>query len=141
MTCIANYDSNKGKIIQDSECRCEKCYKEHGEGLYKIGKRDALRKVLKTEIQWSVGQIDKDFPEWTLETIIVGDGTLENIKFVNRVLDDNSDYQDVITFAKDGTVKSIWLAADENFKKAQKQVTDYIISSETAINKLRKFNI
>ena len=38
----------------------EKEYENHGDIMYKIGKQDAFRSVLKTEVSWSVKMTDEE---------------------------------------------------------------------------------
>ena len=96
--------------------------------MYKIGKQDAFRSVLKTEVSWSVKMTDED---WDLDTIVVGDGSLKDIRFIKTVLSDeqNSDgsfkREIVESTAKNGTVKEVWLAADRAYKEAVKLYGDW----------------
>tara|TARA_Y100001938_G_C7725162_1_gene251893 strand:+ start:61 stop:459 length:399 start_codon:yes stop_codon:yes gene_type:complete len=106
----------------------QKQYDEHGNILYEIGKCSAFQFVLKTQVVWSVKMADE---KWNLDTVIIGDGSLKNISFINSVLTDEKDAdgdyipQNVITKAKDGTVKEVWLAADRAYKKAKKLYGDW----------------
>ena len=106
----------------------EKEYENHGDIMYKIGKQDAFRSVLKTEVSWSVKMTDED---WDLDTIVVGDGSLKDIRFIKTVLSDeqNSDgsfkREIVESTAKNGTVKEVWLAADRAYKEAVKLYEDW----------------
>ena len=106
----------------------EKEYKRHGDSLYEIGKASAFQSVLKTQVHWSVKMINDN---WDLDTVIIGDGSLKNIPFIKTVLTDDKDSNDhyirknVISKAKDGTVKEVWLAADRAYKKANKLYGDW----------------
>ena len=106
----------------------EKEYESHGDIMFKIGKQEAFKSVLKTEVSWSVKMPDEN---WDLDTIIVGDGSLKDIRFIKTVLSDeqNSDgsfkREIVESTAKDGTVKEVWLAADRAYKKAVKLYGDW----------------
>ena len=101
----------------------KKEYESHGDMMYEIGKQEAFKSVLKTEVSWSVKMSDKN---WDLDTVVVGDGSLKNIRFIKTVLSDeqNSDgsykREIVESIAKDGTVKEVWLAADRAYKEAVK---------------------
>ena len=106
----------------------EKEYKRHGDSLYEIGKESAFQSVLKTQVKWSVKMTDDN---WDLDTVIIGDGSLKNIPFIKSFLifdkDENGDFirKHVITKAKDGTVKEVWLAADRAFRKARRLYGDW----------------
>ena len=63
----------------------EKEYKQHGDILFEIGKQDAFKSILKTEVSWSVKMSNEN---WDLDTIGVGDGSLKNIRFIKTVLSD-----------------------------------------------------
>ena len=120
----------------------EQEYQEHGEILFNIGKSDAFKSVLKTEVVWSVRMPQKD---WNLDTVIIGDGTLKNICLVKTVLSDAKDSKGnfikeyIFTEAKDGTVREVWLAADRAYKKAVKLYDDWHYFLE--IVELRNNNI
>ena len=122
----------------------EKEYENHGDIMYKIGKQDAFRSVLKTEVSWSVKMTDED---WDLDTIVVGDGSLKDIRFIKTVLSDeqNSDgsykREIVESIAKDGTVKEVWLAADRAYKEAVKLYEDWHYFLEIVELKGRKTKI
>ena len=119
----------------------EKEYESHGNIMYKIGKQDAFRSVLKTEVSWSVKMPDED---WDLDTVVVGDGSLKNIRFIKTVLSDeqNSDgsykREIVESIAKDGTVKEVWLAADRAYKEAVKLYGDWHYFLESVVLKGRE---
>ena len=106
----------------------EKEYKRHGDSLYEIGKASAFQSVLKTQVHWSVKMINDN---WDLDTVIIGDGSLKNIPFIKSFLifdkDENGDFirKHVITKAKDGTVREVWLAADRAFRKARRLYGDW----------------
>ena len=106
----------------------EKEYESHGDIMYKIGKQDAFRSVLKTEVSWSVKMPNED---WDLDTIIVGDGSLKDIPFYKQVLTDEQDSNGsfireyVKSTAKNGTVKEVWLAADRAYKEAVRVYEDW----------------
>jgi len=106
----------------------KKEYDGHGNSMYEIGKESAFQSVLKTQVHWSVRMTDDN---WDLDTVIIGDGSLKNIPFINTVLTDDKDSdgnyirKNVITKAKDGTVKEVWLAADRAYKKARRLYGDW----------------
>ena len=66
----------------------KKEYESHGDMMYEIGKQEAFKSVLKTEVSWSVKMPNED---WDLDTIIVGDGSLKDIPFYKQVLTDEQD--------------------------------------------------
>ena len=119
----------------------EKEYKQHGDILYEIGKQHAFKSILKTEVSWSVKMSDEN---WDLDTIIVGDGSLKDIRFIKTVLSDkqNSDgsfsTEIVESIAKDGTVKEVWLAADRAYKEAVKLYGDWHYFLESVVLKGRE---
>ena len=106
----------------------EKEYKQHGDILFEIGKQEAFKSVLKTEVSWSVKMPNED---WDLDTIIVGDGSLKDIPFYKQVLTDEQDSNGsfireyVKSTAKNGTVKEVWLAADRAYKEAVRDYEDW----------------
>ena len=106
----------------------KKEYESHGDMMYKIGKQEAFKSVLKTEVSWSVKMPNQD---WDLDTIIVGDGSLKDIPFYKQVLTDEQDSNGsfireyVQSTAKDGTVKEVWLAADRAYKEAVRVYEDW----------------
>ena len=106
----------------------EKEYKSHGDMMYEIGKQEAFKSILKTEVSWSVKMPDEN---WDLDTIVVGNGSLKDIPFYKEVLtedlDDEGSYitEFVKSTAKNGTVKEIWLAADRAYKEAVKLYGDW----------------
>ena len=106
----------------------EKEYKSHGDMMYEIGKQEAFKSILKTEVLWSVKMPDEN---WDLDTIVVGNGSLKDIPFYKEVLtedlDDEGSYitEFVKSTAKNGTVKEIWLAADRAYKEAVKLYGDW----------------
>ena len=83
---------------------------------------------IRDRVHWSVKMTDDN---WDLDTVIIGDGSLKNIPFIKSFLifdkDENGDFirKHVITKAKDGTVKEVWLAADRAFRKAKKLYGDW----------------
>ena len=95
---------------------------------YRQGKASVFQSVLKTQVDWSVRMTDFN---WDLDTVIIGDGSLKNIPFINTVLTDDKDSdgkyirKNVITKAKDGTVREVWLAADRAYKKARRLYGDW----------------
>ena len=97
-------------------------YDKHGNMMYDIGLSHAFKTVLKTDVSWSV---QMPLPNWDLDTVIIGDGSLKNIPFVNNILTMNHGQQNIITRAKNGTVKEVWLAADRAYKKAKKLYGDW----------------
>ena len=99
-------------------------YDKHGNIMYDIGLSHAFKTVLKTDVSWSV-QMPKGLERWDLDTVIIGDGSLKNIPFVNNILTMNHGQQNIVTRAKNGTVKEVWLAADRAFKKAKKLYGDW----------------
>ena len=106
----------------------EKEYESHGDMMYEIGKQEAFKSVLKTEVSWSVKMPNED---WDLDTIIVGDGSLKDIPFYKQVLTDEQDSNGsfireyVQSTAKNGTVKEVWLAADRAYKEAVRDYEDW----------------
>ena len=106
----------------------EKEYESHGDIMFKIGKQEAFKSVLKTEVSWSVKMPDDN---WDLDTIIAGDGSLKDIPFYKQVLTDEQDSNGsfireyVKSTAKDGTVKEVWLAADRAYKEAVRVYEDW----------------
>tara|TARA_R100001594_G_scaffold29750_1_gene55426 strand:+ start:5028 stop:5534 length:507 start_codon:yes stop_codon:yes gene_type:complete len=128
---VAAYDRfllEKSGLNAQEKTYSEKEYKRHGDSLYEIGKASAFQSVLKTQVHWSVRMTDDN---WDLDTVIIGDGSLKNIPFINTVLTDDKDSdgnyirKNVITKAKDGTVKEVWLAADRAYKKARRLYGDW----------------
>ena len=89
------------------------------QSIFLDGKRDALGVVLKAAFEMEKAKKE-----------------LEKLS-----KDINNEFERGLKISKELGVDLYKTKVGENFKKAQKQVTDYIISSETAINKLRKFNI
>ena len=89
------------------------------QSIYLDGKRDALGVVLKA----ADGM----------------DNTKKELKKLSKDIDNA--YERALKFAKEIGVDLDNTTAGKNYKKAYKDVEDYIISSETAISKLRKFNI
>ena len=67
----------------------------------------------------------KGLERWDLDTVIIGDGSLKNIPFVNIILNMNHGQENIVTRAKNGTVKEVWLAADRAYKKAKKLYGDW----------------
>ena len=67
---------------------------------------------MKTEVIWSVNLSEK-FKHWDLDTVILGDGNLKDITFVNKILTDDLDEkgdfvpQIITSKAKNATVKEI----------------------------------
>ena len=106
----------------------KKEYESHGDMMYEIGKQEAFKSVLKTEVSWSVKMPNED---WDLDTIIVGDGSLKDIPFYKQVLTDEQDSNGsfireyVQSTAKNGTVKEVWLAADRAYKEAVRDYEDW----------------
>ena len=86
-------------------------YDNHGEWMFDHGKCVAYQDTLKTEVKWCVSMVDRN---WYLDTVIIGDGSLKNIRFVNSILTDekdaNGDYipEYIYTTAKDATVREIF---------------------------------
>ena len=103
-------------------------YEHHGEWMFDHGKCVAYQDILKTEVKWSVSMVDRN---WDLDTVIIGDGSLKNIQFVNTVLindkdtDGNYKREYIYTIAKDATVKEIWLAAERSYKIAKEEYEDW----------------
>ena len=94
----------------------EKEYESHGDMMYEIGKQQAFKSVLKTEVSWSVKMPDDN---WNLDTIIIGDGSLKDIIFI----------------------KEVWLAADRAYKEAVKLYGDWHYFLEIVELKGRKTKI
>ena len=109
--------------------------------MYEIGKQEAFKSVLKTEVSWSVKMPNED---WDLDTIIVGDGSLKDIPFYKQVLTDEQDSNGsfirkyVQSTAKNGTVKEVWLAADRAYKEAVKLYGDWHYFLESVVLKGRE---
>ena len=86
-------------------------YEHHGEWMFDHGKCVAYQDILKTEVKWCVSMVDRN---WDLDTVIIGDGSLKDIQFVNTVLindkdtDGNYKREYIYTIAKDANVKEIW---------------------------------
>ena len=122
----------------------EKEYESHGDMMYEIGKQQAYKSVLKTEVSWSVKMPDDN---WNLDTIIIGDGSLKDIIFIKEVLTDKQDSDGnfireiVSSTAKNGTVKEVWLAADRAYKEAVKLYGDWHYFLEIVELKGRKTKI
>ena len=82
-------------------------YEHHGEWMFDHGKCVAYQDILKTEVTWCVSMVDRN---WDLDTVIIGDGSLRNIRFVNSILTDEKDVDGdyipeyIYTTAKDATV-------------------------------------
>ena len=105
-------------------------YENHGNIMYDIGKASAFQSILKTEVIWSVNLLDK-LRHWDLDTVILGDGNLKDIPFVNEILtddlDENGDFvpQIITSKAKNATVKEVWLAAERTYKIAKEEYEDW----------------
>ena len=105
-------------------------YENHGNIMYDIGKQSAFQSIMKTEVIWSVNLSDK-FKHWDLDTVILGDGNLKDITFVNKILTDDLDEkgdfvpQIITSKAKNATVKEIWLAAERTYKIAKEEYEDW----------------
>ena len=103
-------------------------YEHHGEWMFDHGKCVAQQDILKTEVKWCVSLVDRN---WDLDTVIIGDGSLKDIQFVNTVLindkdtDGNYKREYIYTIAKDATVKEIWLAAERSYKIAKEEYEDW----------------
>ena len=116
------------KTKTQSKKYSEKEYEKHGDILFNIGRSQAFKSVLKTEVIWSVKMPDDN---WDLDTVIIGDGSLKNIPFYKQVLTDDQDDEgsfirkNVRAMAKDGTVKEVWLAADRAYKEAVNLYEDW----------------
>ena len=99
-------------------------YENHGIIMYEIGKQSAFQSIMKTEVVWSVHLSDK-FDNWDLDTVILGDGNLKDITFVNKILTNDFDEQIITSKAKDATVREIWLAAERTYKIAKEEYEDW----------------
>ena len=105
-------------------------YENHGNIMYDIGKQSAFQSIMKTEVIWSVNLSDK-FKHWDLDTVILGDGNLKDITFVNKILTDDLDEkgdfvpQIITSKAKNATVKEVWLAAERTYKIAKEEYEDW----------------
>ena len=105
-------------------------YENHGNIMYDIGKQSAFQSIMKTEVIWSVNLSEK-FKHWDLDTVILGDGNLKDITFVNKILTDDLDEkgdfipQIITSKAKNATVKEIWLAAERTYKIAKEEYEDW----------------
>ena len=103
-------------------------YDNHGEWMFDHGKCVAYQDILKTEVKWCVSMVDRN---WDLDTVIIGNGSLKDIQFVNTVLindkdtDGNYKREYIYTIAKDATVKEIWLAAERSYKIAKEEYEDW----------------
>jgi len=105
-------------------------YENHGNIMYEIGKQSAFQSIMKTEVIWSVHLSDK-FDNWDLDTVILGDGNLKDIVFINKILTNEKDKkgdfvpQIITSKAKDATVKELWLAAERTYKIAKEEYEDW----------------
>jgi len=105
-------------------------YENHGNFMYEIGKQSAFQSIMKTEVVWSVHLSDK-FDNWDLDTVILGDGNLKDIVFINKILTNEKDKkgnfvpQIITSKAKDATVREIWLAAERTYKIAKEEYEDW----------------
>jgi len=105
-------------------------YENHGIIMYEIGKQSAFQSIMKTEVIWSVHLSDK-FDNWDLDTVILGDGNLKDIVFINKILTNEKDKkgnfipQIITSKAKDATVREIWLAAERTYKIAKEEYEDW----------------
>jgi len=105
-------------------------YENHGNIMYEIGKTSAFQSIMKTEVVWSVHLSDK-FDNWHLDTVILGDGNLKDIVFINKILTNEKDKkgnfvpQIITSKAKDATVREIWLAAERTYKIAKEEYEDW----------------
>ena len=103
-------------------------YEHHGEWMFDHGKCVAYQDILKTEVKWCGAMVDRN---WDLDTVIIGDGSLKDIQFVNTVLindkdtDGNYKREYIYTIAKDASVKEIWLAAERAYKIAKEEYEDW----------------
>ena len=103
-------------------------YEHHGEWMFDHGKCVAYQDILKTEVKWCVSMVDRN---WDLDTVIIGDGSLKDIQFVNTVLindkdtDGNYKREYISTIATDATVKEIGLAAERSYKIAKEEYEDW----------------
>ena len=119
-------------------------YEHHGEWMFDHGKCVAYQDILKTEVKWCVSMVDRNCD---LDTVIIGDGSLKDIRFIKTVLSDeqNSDgsykREIVESTAKNGTVKEVWLAADRAYKKAVKLYGDWHYFLESVVLKGREEKI
>jgi len=105
-------------------------YENHGNIMYEIGKQSAFQSIMKTEVIWSVHLSDK-FNNWDLDTVILGDGNLKDIVFINKILTNEKDKkgnfvpQIITSKAKDATVRELWLAAERTYKIAKEEYEDW----------------
>ena len=105
-------------------------YENHGNIMYEIGKQSAFQSIMKTEVIWSVNLSDK-FKHWDLDTVILGDGNLKDIVFINKILTNEKDKkgnfipQIITSKAKDATVRELWLAAERTYKIAKEEYEDW----------------
>ena len=105
-------------------------YENHGNFMYEIGKTSAFQSIMKTEVIWSVNLSDR-FKHWDLDTVILGDGNLKDIVFINKILTNEKDKkgdfipQIITSKAKDATVREIWLAAERTYKIAKEEYEDW----------------
>ena len=119
MTCIANTRPNRGeKYVSPDKCRCPKCYEEHGEMMYEIGKASAYQDTLGFNTVWSVKMPER----WDLNTVVVGDAETK-LKCVNDMV--SLAGGKVSVTAKNGTVREIWKAAERAYKKANEKYGDW----------------
>ena len=63
-------------------------YEHHGEFMFDYGKCIAYQDVLKTEVKWCVSMVHRN---WDLDTVIIGDGSLKDIRFVNKIYTNEQD--------------------------------------------------
>ena len=116
------------KTKSPSKKYSEKEYEEHGNIMFNLGKSQAFKSILKTDVVWDVEIPDE---HWDLDTVIIGDGSLKDISFYKEVSTGDQDEEgsfirtNVRSIAKDGTVKEVWLAADRAYKEAVKLYEDW----------------
>ncbi len=109
------------KYVSPDDCRCQKCYKLHGELMYEIGLGSAFQSVLNYETDWSVRMNGK---RWNLDTVVIeSDGPITLI--IEGIDIDTSAEWRISTKAKNGTVGELWKVIERAYKRAKKQHNDW----------------
>jgi len=81
----------------------------------------------------------RDTEQAVLDASSVMENAKDNLEKLAKQID--STYSEALTKAKDLGVDLDGTTVGKNYKNAYNEVTDYIISSDTAISKLRKFSL
>ena len=125
-----------------------KTYKEYQEELEKVSLTKAEKVELALDGQLKdQGQkaqsIFNDGRRDAEQVVLEASGKMENAKkdLEKLAKQIDSTYSEALKKAKDLGVNLDGTTVGKNYKKAYNDVTEYIISSSTAISKLRKFSI